>query len=715
MKKIFFMNKAAFTKIQAGFIVAFLLVSIVGVYAYQLFMQPKAFSDVYGKVHLDKPVVGATVSIYDMDGTMISEEKDATYKTGSFFEKAAWGVGSWDGAIPNDFKIVATGGLLGDEPFLGTMVRIVQNYNEERENWAFYDLNAITTLIAVYLDKHPEVNYAEAEEVVQQFLDVPANLTMAEVISHCDYYDVVFHHETFMFEASDYGGFDAFIDSLVDEIDSGLKHPFKGTSPGIWSLVFGFVGKALLNGLIHHGEGKALDWIMSFLGSGEDESQRNLDEITEKLDQVLSTLNEIKQEIEEMKHMIQELSNALNKLETELKKYIMALGSLDPIAKIEETFDELRDMADCEYVSNATLMNFRNDILSTTQGIKYAMALLHKLITGHEDPIQDGLLEIFTKSMLDEISWKNPLSWCQYHFVNYYEALETYFLKLLLVQLKGQDLVLEAHLYQNETEMANKYLVNHIQPRIKAQVEIFINCVEYLVFNGHPSFTAEVPNFSPLPKFVEYENNPEYWRRIPDAMWYDILGRLFCRADYVADQVLNGTGAFTARVLFCMRDSIDTSYYPTIPEPEAMRLTFQNNETGKTYSAIGSLKTVTIDRRRPYLGPEWENYKDPEVESPFHLMVYNFSRLPAGYYTLISPTSTAPDLDKGKGWVLNPQNRNYWLSHCYNWSIGQWLYREHNYPYDDLWWRTSFIEVFSDEEGNPYGYWGGYWREEQKR
>ena len=112
------MNKSAVTKIQAILIVALIVVSVGAVSIYWWYSQPKAFSTLMGKVFLDEPIVGATISIYDMDGVKIFEE-NGTYETGSFNIEVPWGIGRWD-SILTDFKIVATGGTLNNESFTGT-------------------------------------------------------------------------------------------------------------------------------------------------------------------------------------------------------------------------------------------------------------------------------------------------------------------------------------------------------------------------------------------------------------------------------------------------------------------------------------------------------------------------------------------------------------------------------------------------------------------
>ncbi len=88
-------TKSAITKIQALLIIALIVVAGVGGTLAWWYVKPKASSVMSGRVYLHEPIVGATITIYDLDGARIYEEEGATYKTGSFSIEVAWGAGRW--------------------------------------------------------------------------------------------------------------------------------------------------------------------------------------------------------------------------------------------------------------------------------------------------------------------------------------------------------------------------------------------------------------------------------------------------------------------------------------------------------------------------------------------------------------------------------------------------------------------------------------------
>ena len=214
-----FLDKSALTKIQTILIVAVVVVAGTIGAAFWLFMQSEdeVSSIVWGDVFLDEPIVGATIGIYDLDGNKIFEENEATGETGLFIFEVDWGIKQQGGELPSEFKVVASGGTRNGEYFNGTVVSIAHNYTRG----GYCVVNEITTLLAAYGDKHLEISPAEVEETIKEFVGVPSNVDVLDVI---EFNNTSFHSATFMSEAEEAGGFDAFIDVLVDEVENGETH-----------------------------------------------------------------------------------------------------------------------------------------------------------------------------------------------------------------------------------------------------------------------------------------------------------------------------------------------------------------------------------------------------------------------------------------------------------------------------------------------------------
>ncbi len=338
-------TKSAITKIQALLIIALIVVAGVGGTLAWWYVKPKASSVVSGRVYLHKPVVDSTISIYNLKGDRIFEKEYATNGAGSFQIVVAWGAYQWT-SILDKFKIVATGGTLENEPFTGTVTRMVEDYKEDMENLPYYELNAVTTLIAACMDANPELSHAEAGEDVERFLEVPSGYSVSDIIDHGNFYYAVFDHFDLMLQASQAGGFDAFIDQLVDEIESGVTHPIRlvaGVPSSGFNLLFRTVGNGLLEGASKWGGEEAMGYVMRLLGYKDTDAK--IDELSEKLDMVLEQMYEIERELDQIKEMFEEIKDVIIEMEKKLEEFISENKIQDPIIKINETYNALNRLA----------------------------------------------------------------------------------------------------------------------------------------------------------------------------------------------------------------------------------------------------------------------------------------------------------------------------------------------------------------------------------
>ncbi len=145
-----------------------------------------------GKAFLNLPIVDATVLIYDQSGTLISSADFRTGEDGSF---------SLTQPLPESFSVIVTDGWLNGEPFGHDVSCYINNFKEDDS----YRISAVTTIIAEYQDRHPELSYTEIEVIVEHYL------------SFCtgDVDDVI------MEKAQDFGGLSQLIAAICDELESG--------------------------------------------------------------------------------------------------------------------------------------------------------------------------------------------------------------------------------------------------------------------------------------------------------------------------------------------------------------------------------------------------------------------------------------------------------------------------------------------------------------
>jgi hypothetical protein len=465
---------------------------------------------------------------------------------------------------------------------------------------------------------------------------------------------------------------------------------------------------------------------------------KRLREMDEKLNSILASILEIKQDIQKIKEMLVEIQNAIARLETTLKQHTVGGFAQTAIAKIEESYDFLGQISGCTYVSPETLTEFRNDILSTTSGVKYAMGLLHKLIMG-EPGFGEGLLQIMTDSIIQDCTWRIPEYGDVFEekVIWYFQSFEDFYSYLYLVQIQGIDLIMNAHYYRDESELVKSFL-NEFQPKLEAQVEKYLSCVERLVFNVHPSPIDEFPNIGPIPdRAIALESVPrcEYY---PNYNYnFTLAQKHLCqflpRADYVVDRMLRGAGCFTARVLYdwgSLNSLADGNVQPSTYYGPFLR--FVNNETMYMFDGHGSLsRPVEATYNRLWAGG---------VETPYGIVYYSrykWTNIPVGNYALWDPDPDTRLFTPGvsDGYTSTGLVCSYDWHDCYSYtglngyklaygvmlSRGDFLVVEHwegHPPWDPLsltpWAEyvyDNFIEVRYDKNGFPYGYWAGFWHQ----
>ncbi len=698
------MSRTNLTKIRAILVVALVLVSGIGGYTIWRYMQPKAFSTVSGLVHLDEPIVGATVSIYDLEGVKVFEKEDATHTTGSFVIKVGWGIGQWSAHIPDEFTIAASGGKIDNEPFTGTIVRKVQNYSEE----GYYHLNAITTLIKEYLDKHPEMTYVEAQEAVKDFLDVPDFIEMDLVVDSAVYYQGIFDHQYFMLQAEEHADFDTFIDVLSEEIDQDGKRLFIAAGAGAPSAPVLQAYKDLATGL---GKGIAekfggpvggavAGWVFSDVFGIKSAEQKDLDEIKQRLEEQNRQLREIRAQIASLKEQVRQLEE---KLDAELRQLGFTLMSKEAniaVDNIQIRHDLLIGYSDPEYVEALKQDEARyNDIIHQINNLADQITSTdagtwHDLNTIHENLITTGgtwgMLDLWKKATITNYNKTHKSTELSGLTSQVYGESWAFYNKYLMAQLQGYTLLMEAYHARNDIPGAETAF-KHMNETITEQVLQFRPLLEQeiLWLNGgcHDekcphSKILEDREFPFMEVSTWYQHKGWDYKSKFEQLDQDInliLGSMKTPPSYVS---------FTARVLLdpWRFDPSVAHGFKNYPFPHdfenGLPLTFRNVDTGIEYTETGKR-----------INPQ-------EKAMNIWALRYDF-QVPAGFYVLVKPTDGAelPFSDDARnGWMAGMPGWNE-TAHKYNVLSDE--YKMTLGTYEDRPW----IEVRSDTAT----YWGGVW------
>jgi hypothetical protein len=205
--------------------------------------------------------------------------------------------------------------------------------------------------------------------------------------------------------------------------------------------------------------------------------------------------------------------------------------------------------------------------------------------------------------------------------------------------------------------------------------------VEKIVINLDD--TLEFPNMGPFPANAPLGYLNLYKMRYGYDISIPSMAEIFPVADQFTDGLFNGTGKFVVRIFY------NSLTYPNL-NPADPNPVFQSLDSGKKYQNVSVLKSV------------------PSLYRPglvIYYRTYDLGKLPAGRYKLASPStiSTTSDIT---GWVKTPP-----LDVNEYWSFLEGIQNSLRGTFENgaIYSPVGTIQVTNDENGHPYGYWGGMW------
>ncbi len=175
-------------------------------------------TDVSGWAYSDAPVQQATVAISTNGGKhVVRTVKSATNGTGTFSEQVA---------VPSRFRVTVDGGSVGDEVFTGKLVADASGHGTGA---GLINVTPLTTLLAAYRDRHPDLTAAQAAVAVRRFLQLPDAFDLSGNLRGLDQQ---FSSAEFQRQAEAAGGMQPFIRQLVAAMDAqpSQTHPFVGAA-----------------------------------------------------------------------------------------------------------------------------------------------------------------------------------------------------------------------------------------------------------------------------------------------------------------------------------------------------------------------------------------------------------------------------------------------------------------------------------------------------
>lgn len=280
------------------------------------------------------PLTGADVVVRNTAGSVVA--------TGTTNEYGALIV--MLDSLPDNFRVIVTGGTMSGQPFTGTLKAEMENYTTVEHDVSI-KVTPVTTLVAAYHERNPGLSLNEAMAHIKLLLGMPETLDIdADDQSTSEYFDSA----AFYAAAAAGGGVDVFVPALLAEWELGEAHSF---APAIAADVQ--QPTLLMSALLPAADlpdfktaacadcqqpqeaaiaftivGKIWD-----LYQGDKTANWQADVIS-KLDQIISQMNAIKSSITNIAHLQGE------------EAYKTDRQTLDPwVNKLTESFDDLQWLA----------------------------------------------------------------------------------------------------------------------------------------------------------------------------------------------------------------------------------------------------------------------------------------------------------------------------------------------------------------------------------
>ena len=460
-----------------------------------------------GRCRCGGPVEGATVTIYNLDGTLIVKEENSTGPLGAFVISQS---------LPKNFNIVVTGGTLLGKPFDERLRLNVRNFYPE--DW--YHINYVTTMVSDYMEAlpqwYPTPSAEEAEAAVAKYLGFPNSFTFDEIVDSMDYYEGFFSTEKFSYwmeEEMGGGGLDGFIRRVVvPEIFMGYVHSFADVEEeNDASIQVAPVGsllsdatKAMLS-MIWTIDGEVVgevDSIFSIIDN--DDTSDALTKITGAIATLQSQITNLQISIGRIDVKIDQTAwkTAVNNLEgsdapiTVIKNHLKSIKTTAKIVKPKAKTPEEWNLDAGKIAKDKEMLRIRDEIHRKYRG--YWTAFHNELGT------PNNLVSIFTKAVnviSNQVNEKlNSSNW----YLSYSRKLFLYQLKAYTLYIHEQKRRFGTAQPANFNAARDDYKTFR-KKQLKNQAEQFVKNAERYALQKHPMafFRTEFPCTNTVNTFLQ--------------------------------------------------------------------------------------------------------------------------------------------------------------------------------------------------------------------
>jgi hypothetical protein len=449
---------------------------------------------IIGKALIDEPITSATVRFFDLDGKLLKEVEDETYKTGAFavfFDR-----------IPDSFTIEVTGGIYKGKPFSGHLYAEVRDLDPEFNNLI---VSPISTLIHEYMASRPNISYESATDLIKSFLMIPK---WVNIVDYYEYNGQHFSGREFAAELEMHEDFDIFIHNLLEELESSSYHYF-GDEEEVGSIatsVLKFALEKIAAGLISWGAGEGADWILNLIigGDGGDDTKAAIEQMSAQLSQIINALQNLSNQVKEAEtRIVSEIRK--NKWEADMNSIE------DQLSLIDTMYGRLKGLADSDpnKVKDAAAA-LAESILDPSSGIEPAFRAINMKFIDLWNT--DGLLKVWAGNVYEQMAKQYGQYLTEELYVDdimpFYEQLEDFYSFIASYQIQAVNLLIEAN-NSNDGTLA-EYFYNIYQAASRGeQADIFREASEYFIgwvdffCNWGPSVTVDPEDNANFTRIVQ--------------------------------------------------------------------------------------------------------------------------------------------------------------------------------------------------------------------
>ncbi len=561
-----------------------------------------------------EPIESATVSLYTLDGQVIENFNDETQSQGTFLVSVP------RSQVRNGYRVEVTGGVLAASgiPFTETLTAVVDHaVREERQ---LLHVGYASTVLAGYMDRHPEEDSRVAESTVAGFLNIPET---QHLLTDLFFYEGHFSEDEFAGQAAQNGGLDIFVETLLDEMDAGdqVGRTF-APPPMVGSAKSAFV-EGLIEGAGSEVGSRAAGWVLDSIFGESDTPQYPTDPaVLNAIQENGMAISNLRKEIEIFEANV---NNKLRELLTqaEQNEYTILVTALaDEIAMLQRQegnlwflCTHLDDPEDTDWKSYAE--DLRNDL--DVHELEDALRKFQRILGGAD-----------TSSAIDLWGFLQTR-----HAVNAknHQSLFDQYQMYANLQMTTLNLLLEKR-HESEKGLSPQYYVDLYVSGMEKQADIFLKRVEgmmALTFNhalssNHPYKSDD---------WHAYENNA-FVLLTSETRESETL----VLADAIVGNALGRDQAVTLRLASYMW--VDTPHNPSwlanVP------VTLIDIDTGVEYAPDNVYRNRV---NLPDTGAEHYNW----AHQLWDINRYEFTSLPDGAYGIKNVNELYPN-PKGLSFIL---------------------------------------------------------------